>query len=331
MIATCPECAARYRVDESKVGPRGARIRCAQCSEIFRVAGSEASAPASGTGDPATGASTSATAEGSAGRVVVAAGSGNSAAEIVTRLQGWGVEAFGVSDGAEAMLAIQRNLPRCVILDAALPGMNGRQICEFLKRNESLAEIKVLLVSADEDTRASASLFEYAPDANLQWADVPESLRDVMEGFGIPLAPEPAATTFTGPGPSLSAPPPASVSSSAPAPSSPPSSAPPSPPSSAPPSPPSSAPPSAPPAADGLDDERARAERLARIVVSDIVLYHQDVFARASREGTLVEDFRVDLDEGRRLLSERVDDRVSKERDYLLEELLRVAEERREG
>ncbi|MDG2335122.1 MAG: zinc-ribbon domain-containing protein [Myxococcota bacterium] len=292
MIATCPECAARYRVDEKKVGPRGARIRCAKCSEIFRVSPAQASEPpALSSQEPEPGASNPGRGEGANVPGVVAVGPGASSSEILTRLGAWGVEAVDVNDGAEAMLAIQRTLPHWVILDAGLPGMNGRQICEFMKRNASLDEIKVLLVSADEDPRASASLFEYAPDANLQWADVPETLREVMEDFGVSLPPERGTASRV----DLAAP------SAAPA------------------------------AADGFDEERARAERLARIVVSDIVLYQQEIFDRASREGTLLEDFRVDLGEGRRLLAERIDDRVSKERDYILEELLRVAEERREG
>jgi hypothetical protein len=84
-----------------------------------------------------------------------------------------------------------------------------------------------------------------------------------------------------------------------------------------------------PPAADGLDQERAKAERLARVVISDIVLYQGEAFDRANQAGTLVEDFRFDLVEGRKLLAERLDPRVCSERDHLLEELMRVAEDRR--
>jgi len=299
MIAACPQCAARYRVDESKVGARGARIRCAKCSGIFRVPAPETE-PAAST-HPADPGKVPPHSAGSGGgipsalpgedrdrRIVVAMAPTASAIGIGSTLEAWGLEVLGVSDGAQAMLAIARTSPRWVILDATLPGMNGRQICEFLKRNQSLREIKVLLVFEDDNHPPSASLFEYAPDANLKWKDVPGSLREVMEEFGLPLA----AESDTGDAPA-------------------------------------EAPPAA--AADGLDGERARAERLARIVVSDIVLYQGELFDRASRQGSLVEDFHTDLDEGRQLLAERIDDRVCKERDFLVEELLRVAETRRQG
>ena len=45
MIVACPQCAARYRIDPSRVGPEGARLRCAKCESVFRV-GTHPTAPA---------------------------------------------------------------------------------------------------------------------------------------------------------------------------------------------------------------------------------------------------------------------------------------------
>ena len=44
MIAACPNCSARYRVDSEKIGPDGARLRCAKCEAVFRVRVPEAPA-----------------------------------------------------------------------------------------------------------------------------------------------------------------------------------------------------------------------------------------------------------------------------------------------
>ena len=76
---------------------------------------------------------------------------------------------------------------------------------------------------------------------------------------------------------------------------------------------------------DGLAEERAKAERLARIIVSDIILYNEDKFAEALRRGCVVEMMSPDLEEGRGLFRDRIDERVREEQDYLVEELLRVA------
>jgi hypothetical protein len=82
------------------------------------------------------------------------------------------------------------------------------------------------------------------------------------------------------------------------------------------------------PRSDGLDEERAKAERLARIVVSDIVLYNEERFSAAVRGGRVLEAMAADLAEGRQLFEERIDARVRAERDYLKDELLRRAQAR---
>ena len=37
MIAACPKCAARYRIDRDQLSSDGVRLRCAKCETIFRV------------------------------------------------------------------------------------------------------------------------------------------------------------------------------------------------------------------------------------------------------------------------------------------------------
>jgi hypothetical protein len=76
---------------------------------------------------------------------------------------------------------------------------------------------------------------------------------------------------------------------------------------------------------DGLEQERAKAERLARIVISDIVLYNEERFTAAARAGNVFTVMAGDLAEGRALFEERIDARVRAERDHLKEELLRSA------
>jgi hypothetical protein len=62
--------------------------------------------------------------------------------------------------------------------------------------------------------------------------------------------------------------------------------------------------------------------------VSDIVLYNEEKFAAAVNAGTVLEALMPDLEEGRALFRDRIDERVRAEKDHLAEELLRVARTR---
>jgi CheY-like chemotaxis protein len=248
-----------------------------------------------------------------------------------------GLQASLVHDGVEAMLEVQRQLPRVVVLSASLPKMFGFQICEVMKRNESLRSIAVVLAASIHHTgryrREPNEL--YGADAYLEDPDLPGGLIPILERIGVPMLP--AAVPASEPAPPESVPAPAAPPESAPAPAGLPESAaaPTALPESAPVAPPQSLPAAAAtpdPVAtqddDGLAEGRAKAERLARIIVSDIILYNEDKFAEALRQGSVVEMMSPDLDEGRDLFCNRIDERVREERDYLVEELLRVARQR---
>jgi len=88
-------------------------------------------------------------------------------------------------------------------------------------------------------------------------------------------------------------------------------------------------PPSPPTPAPGLDPETttdvARAERLARIIVSDIVLYNPERFEAAIRSGDVVEAMATEMEEGRAHFRERIAEHIRERKDFLGEELRRVA------
>jgi hypothetical protein len=218
----------------------------------------------------------------------------------------------------EAMLEIQRRLPRAVVLSADLPKMFGFQICEILKRNPSLKRTWVVLVGAihhpDRYRRDADEL--YGADAYLESPDLPDGILPLLERGGVRPNPAPAAPPARPPAAPVAAPKPAARPVPEPQRAAPP-----------PPRPRAAeAAPAAPrPRRDGLEDERAKAERLARIVVSDIVLYNEERFVAAARAGNVLVAMAGDLAEGRALFEERVDPRVRAERDYLTEELLRNA------
>lgn len=358
MVAACPSCKARYRVDVSRLPAEGARLRCSRCEHVFWVrapsepAASPPAAPAkprsapAQSPSPAAEASPSPAAGASSGPespavpprspapapapespspeltpppsaeerqrlVLVAHPEVEEAKRIADALSSWGLDVRLAHDGVEAILSIQRSLPRLVVLDAALPKMFGFQVCELVKRNESLKEIAVVLVGAIHNEaryrRAPGEL--YGADAYLERQQVPDALAPLMRDLGLDRRQVPAP-----------APPPAPA-----APSPPPRAAEPALRSEPPPraaEPPSVSAPA--PAEAPASPERATAERLARIIVSDIVLYNAERFEAAIQQGEVVQSMASELAEGRELLAQRIGD-ASLTEGLLEKEILRVA------
>jgi predicted Zn finger-like uncharacterized protein len=334
MIAACPTCGARYRIDVAKLRPEGARLRCARCEAVFRVRPpADAAAPVAAVLDetpepvaapapappvqapapaPAAPSAPAAPAREQTRLVLVADSEPTPGKSLASTLRDWGFEALLVHDGVEAILAVQRSLPRVVVLDAALPKMFGFQVCELVKRNESLKHIHVVLVGAihhqQRYRRPPGEL--YGADVYIERHQLPDALAPILEGFGLPPAsarlaapPRPeAAPVRRAPEPPL--PPPPAREAAAPAPARP-----------------------APrmPRGDGLDEARAQAERLARIIVSDIVLYNEQKFEEGVRSGDVVAALDAELEEGRALFAARIDPRVGGADEFLQRELLRVA------
>jgi hypothetical protein len=87
--------------------------------------------------------------------------------------------------------------------------------------------------------------------------------------------------------------------------------------------------PAAPAVGSADASEIAKAERLARIVVSDIVLYNQEKFDAAVHSGDVVAAMDAELAEGRTLFAQRIEAGVRESRDFLTDELLRIAALRR--
>jgi predicted Zn finger-like uncharacterized protein len=375
MIAACPTCSTRYRVDNERLRGEGLRLRCTRCQTVFRVrppAAAETAPPAaeervveaSHTGVSAASAprapeppapvvaapppapppaptppsvapavpagpdpwvqaeTTPAPRPPDRTRLVLIADSDvDGAKELAAALAGWGLEAVLAHDGVEAILAIQRSLPAAVVLDAALPKMFGFQVCELMKRNAELRTVKVVLVGAihhrDRYRRPPQEI--YGADAYLERPDLPHGIANVLRDFGLPIVrPQPAPParpSFAGD--------PAPVAAPAPIAPAPPIVEAPRP--VAAPAPQAAAPVAA---DDGLGEERAKAERLARIIVSDVILYNEEKFARAIAKGNVLESMDADLEEGRALFRQRIDARVREGRDFLTDELMRVARQR---
>ena len=129
MVAACPRCAARYRVDPERIGPAGARLRCTRCEAVFRVRAAQAhTPPLAGPTRPEvppageTARAMAPRAEGPTAperpapvdrsRLILVADSDVEAGKrTAAAVASWGLQPMLVHDGVEAMLTIQRMLP----------------------------------------------------------------------------------------------------------------------------------------------------------------------------------------------------------------------------
>jgi DNA-binding response OmpR family regulator len=66
------------------------------------------------------------------------------------------VVAADVSTGDAALRAIQRCVPDLAILDVAMPGMTGLQVCRAVRADPATSDIRILVLSAAVDTDAVA-------------------------------------------------------------------------------------------------------------------------------------------------------------------------------
>lgn len=303
--------------------------------------------------------------------VLVAMPDAELAKRVAALLELRGLKAAVVFDGVDAMLETQRQQPKVVVLAADLPKMFGFQVCEVIKRNDSLREIHVVLAGAihrpDRYRRSPTQL--YGADAYVEIPDLPEGLIPILERVGVlgdarvPTEMAPPSVPEAEPRPGLTpreAPPELGLDppSSAAGPSSdsfpelddspgiggtrgeqadalspklpdedelasafePPARDPAPPPA-----------PVGPVAAVGSPEQAeqlAQAERLARIIVSDIVLYNEEKFAAAVGAGNVARSFAAELEEGRGLFDRRIAESVRCGTDFLREELFRVARAR---
>jgi CheY-like chemotaxis protein len=62
-----------------------------------------------------------------------------------------GYEVIALPNGDNVLNSIFFNHPDLIILDATMPGMDGREICKLLKLNKSTRELPVIMCSANDD------------------------------------------------------------------------------------------------------------------------------------------------------------------------------------
>ncbi len=328
MIALCPECKTRYRLAREKIGPQGARIRCSKCQTVFRV---QVPKPAPEAGTPQRSASQpqlqrpapappeeALPARKFVARALVAEADRETAIRIADCLTRWKIMADVVADGGEALLRLFRQPPDVAILGGHLPGVSSPVIAEIARRADEL-RITPLVRIAPMDEPAGTPEFE--ANEVIEPGQIPDGLGAVLQRLcvGVPPAAAGAAAKLPVEVPEAAA---ASAPSPAPAPTFEPVAAA---------GPPSGAATEPPPrrrrtSASSSDDPAVvSAERLARIAVSDIILYNEEKFAEGVGDGNVAATLESELAEARHMFEQRIPEEVRAKRDFLVEELERRA------
>jgi len=288
VIIACPTCKARYRVDEGKIPPNGARLRCARCNGVFivkqRVTPPLQPAP-----------------------ILIAHDSEAIRRSLVEIFSRSNISVAESRDGVEAFMYIQKFKPKVAILDVALPKMFGFEVCEVLKREEEMKGVRVILLASAYDRTRLRRRPEnlYGADGYLEKHEIQEGLLPLVQRFlsepaeGAP-APPPEPQQF---------------------------------PSEKPPEEPSATAPEEPavqPHETGYTEEQEKeiekAQRLARIIVSDIALYNKDLVEEGVKTGQFFQLLERDIKEGRELYIARVPEWIRERTDYLEESLQNLIE-----
>jgi predicted Zn finger-like uncharacterized protein len=301
-IVRCPACQRYYRITAAASAP-GTRLRCTKCGEVFPLAAAaapEAAAAAPAAAPPAARAAAKrAPAEAAVpapppparARVLLATDGVEFQSLITEVLDAGGIEIRSVRSGDEAWEEFGGWRPHVALLDVALPGVPAFELCDRVRATPELNGTGLILIaSVFQQTRykrAPTSL--YGADDYIEKHHIRDWLPDKIARLLPPGATGPAPAAAAGPAPAA-------------------------------------------PGGKhhaliderekrtliqeelgvrgephrGLERIRENLRRFARIIVSDIALYNQELVEEGIREGTFTELLGKELEEGRRLFLTRV-------------------------
>lgn len=68
--------------------------------------------------------------------------------ETLEELEEQGVEIYLASNGEQALAVIRRHYPRLVFLDVMMPILNGYDVCEQIRADQTLSGIEIIMLTA---------------------------------------------------------------------------------------------------------------------------------------------------------------------------------------
>lgn len=304
MIVSCPECATRIRLDRTRLAGKRVKLRCSRCGGVFHAeVPGDAVALSTSMSDAADRSASVPVAPRSEAQidVLVAHSDPNLCATIGDVLArhadlSW----WSCHNGDEALAGMEKRVPAVAIVDVALPGLFAFELVDKVRKRPGLASVRLILLSSVYNKmaykRTPNSLYgadDYIEKHHIA-IDLVDKIRLLAKAGSRGSLSSPAAVLPSGAAESVE---PGLATSSdveelqriqevntriinaektevA--------------------------------AAAGTDEAMVKAQRLARIIVSDIALYNQDLVEEGVRNGTFFVLLAAEVQEGRRLFSERV-------------------------
>ncbi len=288
MIVQCSSCGARYRLDETRMTSDTATLKCRKCGAGIAVSrggpplpGGEAPAAVSPPGDvsaapfpaAAPAAVSPARPAGAPARTALLADEAREFRDFVeAELRAAGFEVSVTDSGEEALLVAGSHRFDLILLSVYLRRLLGTSVCQRIKADPALRSTPIILMGALLGPGGTAARERYGADDFVPTGISREELAARIGRFALRENAPPAAAS-----PGAAAPPGISPAAEKE-------------PAGAGPSP---------------TEDEAEIRRLARIMISDIEIYHPEKFARAVRDGTFFEAFSEELGRGREMIDRR--------------------------
>jgi DNA-binding response OmpR family regulator len=98
-------------------------------------------------------------------------------------LEGLDLQVKAVGTGAEALAACRDNVPRLLLLDITMPGMNGLEVCRAIRADDDLHDLPVILMTARAQASDVAAGIEAGADTYIIKPFGPIELREHVEAI----------------------------------------------------------------------------------------------------------------------------------------------------
>ncbi|MBU2559429.1 response regulator [archaeon] len=74
-----------------------------------------------------------------------------------------GYEVISAESGEEALRMLESGeMPDLILLDITMPGINGWEVCKYIKRNKKTKDITVIMLAVNPEADGIKKSFEYA-------------------------------------------------------------------------------------------------------------------------------------------------------------------------